>query len=135
MPNDVTHVYKRPIRFADTDAAGVAHFSRLLPIVEEAIHDFFQSRGISPLEATSAWPIVSIRTDYSSPCRFGDEISVVLCIDRLGESSLTFSFQARKGNDTACFDGAITLCHIDPSLHAPAPIPAKTRAAFASHRE
>lgn len=130
MPTDATHVYRRAIRFADTDAAGVAHFSRLLPIVEEAVHDFFHKRGIAILDAANAWPVVSIRADYSSACRFGDEISLALCIDRIGKSSLAFSFEARDPSGSTCFAGAITLCHVNPSQHAPTPIPEKTRDAL-----
>ncbi|MFM8765188.1 MAG: acyl-CoA thioesterase [Spartobacteria bacterium] len=130
MPAPATHVYRRNIRFADTDAAGVAHFSRLLAIVEEAIHDFFQIRGVPILDAANAWPVVSIHADYSAGCRFQDEITVSLSIEKIGTSSLGFSFTAAKADGTACFGGKATLCHIDPALHAPAPIPAKTRDAL-----
>jgi len=130
MPAPAIHVYRRSIRFAETDAAGVAHFSRLLVIIEEAVHDFFQSRGLPILDAATAWPVVSIHADYSAGCRFQDEITVALSVDMIGTSSLGFSFTAAKANGTACFGGKATLCHIDPALHAPAPIPAKTRNAL-----
>ena len=130
MPAPAIHVYRRSIRFAETDAAGVAHFSRLLVIIEEAVHDFFQSRGVPILDAATAWPVVSIHADYSAGCRFQDEITVALSVNMIGTSSLGFSFTAAKANGTACFGGKATLCHIDPALHAPAPIPAKTRNAL-----
>jgi acyl-CoA thioesterase FadM len=130
MPTSATHDYRRSIRFADTDAAGVAHFSRLLVIVEEAVHDFFQSRGLPILDAANAWPFVSIHADYSAGCRFQDEITVSLSMDKIGTSSLGISFAAAKADGTACFGGKATLCHIDPTLSAPAPIPEKTRNAL-----
>jgi len=130
MPASVTHVYRRHIRFADTDAAGVAHFSRLLVIIEEAVHDFFQSKALPIMDAATAWPVVSIHADYSSGCRFQDEITVSLSVDQIGTSSLGFSFAAAKADGSACFGGVATLCHIDPALHAPAPIPEKTRNAL-----
>lgn len=132
MPTPAIHVYRRSIRFADTDAAGVAHFSRLLVIIEEAVHDFFQIRGVPILDAATAWPVVSIHADYSAGCRFQDEITVALSVDMIGTSSLGFSFAVAKANGTACFGGKATLCHINPALHAPAPIPAKTRNALAA---
>jgi YbgC/YbaW family acyl-CoA thioester hydrolase len=132
MPASAIHVYRRSIRFADTDAAGVAHFSRLLVIVEEAVHDFFQSKGLPILDAATAWPVVSIHADYSAACRFQDEITVSLSMDKIGTSSLGFSFTAAKADGTACFGGKATLCHIDPSLNAPAPIPSKTRNALST---
>ena len=122
-----SHNYRRSIRFADTDAAGVAHFSRLLIIVEEAIHDFFHVRRIPIFDKMTAWPVVSIHADYSAACRFQDEISVALSLDKTGNSSLTFSFTASKADGTVCFVGQATLCHIDPAKNAPAPMLAKTR--------
>jgi len=130
MPSPATHIYRRHIRFADTDAAGVAHFSRLLVIIEEAVHDFFQSRGVPIIDAATAWPVVSIQADYSAACRFQDEITVSLSMDKIGTSSLGFSFAASKADGTACFAGKATLCHIDPTLSAPAPISEKTRNAL-----
>ena len=135
MPTSATHVYRRSIRFADTDAAGVAHFSRLLVIIEEAVHDFFQSRSVPILDAATAWPVVSIHADYSAACRFQDEITVSLSMDKIGTSSLGFSFAAAKADGTACFGGKVTLCHIDPALSAPAPIPEKTRNALGASPE
>lgn len=135
MPASATHVYRRSIRFADTDAAGVAHFSRLLVIIEEAVHDFFQSKGLHILDAATAWPFVSIHADYSAGCRFQDEITVSLSVDKIGTSSLGFSFAATKTDGTACFGGKATLCHIDPELSAPAPIPEKTRNALGASPE
>ena len=130
MPLSHSHVYRRSIRFADTDAAGVAHFSRLLIIVEEAIHDFFHARCVPIFDKASAWPLVSIHADYSAACRFQDEISVALSLDKTGNSSLAFSFNASKADGTVCFVGQATLCHIDPAKNAPAPMPAKTRDAL-----
>lgn len=130
MPVSHSHVYRRSIRFADTDAAGVAHFSRLLIIVEEAIHDFFQVRCIPILEKATAWPVVSIHADYSAACRFQDEISVALSLDKAGNSSLAFSFVASKADGTVCFVGQATLCHIDTSKKASAPISTETRKAL-----
>jgi acyl-CoA thioesterase FadM len=130
MSDPATHAYRRPIHFADTDAAGVAHFSRLLVIVEEAIHNFFESREVPILDGASAWPFVSIHADYSAGCRFQDEITVALSMAKIGTSSVAFSFTAKKADGTSCFGGTATLCHIDPSRNTPAPIPAKTRNAL-----
>lgn len=130
MSASAPHVYRRPIRFADTDAAGVAHFSRLLIIVEEAIHDFFHVREIPICDKATAWPLVSIHADYSAACRFQDEISVDLSLDKAGNSSLAFSFSASKSDGTVCFVGRATLCRIDPARNTPAPMPIKTRDAL-----
>jgi YbgC/YbaW family acyl-CoA thioester hydrolase len=130
MSAPTTHSYRRLIRFADTDAAGVAHFSRLLVIVEEALHDFFQHRGVSILDEASAWPFVSIHADYKAGCRFGDEIIVAFSLSQMRTSSLTVSFEATRKGGPLCFCGTATLCHVNPSKNTPTPIPTKTRDAL-----
>lgn len=124
MTSPAAHHYRRRVEFADTDAAGVAHFSRLLAMVEEAEHDFFRKNSWPVLSDDSAWPVVSLRIDYQSPCRFGDEIAVRLFEFTPGESSLAYSFEAAV-NGRAVFSGRATLCHISPATARPAPIPSR----------
>ena len=48
MPEDfpcIPFVRTRQVAFHDTDASGVAHFSRLLCLVEEVEHEYLRSRG------------------------------------------------------------------------------------------
>lgn len=130
MPACATHVYRRAIRFSDTDAAGVAHFSRLLVMVEEAVHDFFKSRQVAVLDTASGWPFVSIHADYTGGCRFHEEITVTLGVEKIGNSSLEISFEATKADGSVCFRGVSTLCHIDPTRNVATPIPLKTRNAL-----
>ena len=49
MPEDfpcIPFVRTRQVAFHDTDASGVAHFSRLLCLVEEVEHEYLRSRGV-----------------------------------------------------------------------------------------
>ena len=39
-------VRTRQVAFHDTDASGVAHFTRLLCLVEEVEHEYLRSRGL-----------------------------------------------------------------------------------------
>lgn len=123
MTSPAAHQYRRRVEFADTDAAGVAHFSRLLAMVEEAEHDFFRKNSWPVLSKESAWPIVGLQVDYQSPCRFGDEINIRLFNFAPGDSSLAYSFEASL-NDRPIFSGRTTICHISPETSRPSPIPA-----------
>ena len=122
MTSPATHTYRRRVEFADTDAAGVAHFSKLLTMLEEAAHDFFRKNSQPILSKESAWPVVGLRVDYKAPCRFGDEIDIRLFEFAPGESSLACSFEASV-KSTPVFSGRATLCHISPASGRPAPIP------------
>jgi acyl-CoA thioesterase FadM len=122
-------IHERRITFADTDAAGVAHFSRLASIVEEAIHAFFLKREIPVFDASTAWPIVSLVINYSAPLKFGDHVRIVLAVQKIGASSLTWAFEVYKtGCDTPAFHGTLTQCHLTPETGRPAVITDQVRA-------
>ena len=69
MPEDfpcIPFVRTRQVAFHDTDASGVAHFSRLLCLVEEVEHEYLRSRGVEVLSPDCGWPRVHVEADYSS---------------------------------------------------------------------
>lgn len=128
MPTTSIPPYERKITFAETDAAGVAHFSKLAVLVEEAIHSHFQQRGIAVIDPMTAWPIVSLHIDYKSPLRFGDKARIHLNLEKAGTASLTWTFEAHSTQEEAtppAFKGTLTQCHLDPASGSPTPIPEK----------
>jgi acyl-CoA thioesterase FadM len=71
----MAYLYQRRVAFADTDAAGVVHFSRLLCYVEEAEHALLAELKI-PLMGDDkdggGWPRVHIDCNYFAPLRPAD---------------------------------------------------------------
>ena len=127
MPEALTspahHTRTRRVEFADTDAAGVAHFSRLLTMVEETFHDWLRSLDVPILDTSHAWPVVSLSTDFSAKASFGEELAITIRPVDKGTTSLTCAFTADGRRGTA-FSGTITLCHLDPASGKPSPLPA-----------
>ena len=67
------------VRFAETDAAGLVHFTHFLRWAENAEGDFFRTRGLSVLEKTGAgtlsgFPRVAVRANFCAPARYADRI-------------------------------------------------------------
>jgi YbgC/YbaW family acyl-CoA thioester hydrolase len=122
MTSPANHIHRRRVEFADTDAAGVAHFSRLLAMVEEAEHGFFRERGIPILTAESAWPLVKTEVDFCGACRFGEEIEIRLGDFHPGKSSLVYAFEAAI-DGRKVFSGKMTKCHISPATGRAVEIP------------
>jgi len=85
------HSYKRRVSFADTDAAGVVHFSRLLCYAEEAEHDLLDKLAI-PLLSGGGWPRVHIDCDYLAPVRVGNTVEVTISPVKVGRSSVQWEF-------------------------------------------
>ena len=121
----------RRIQFADTDAAGVAHFSRLLVMVEEAEHDFLRSLQIPILTESSAWPCIALDVNYLGKCEFGDLMAIELHVTTIGRTSVTFefhAFQTTASEQTKVFSGKMVKCHILPGQPGASAIPDWIRA-------
>ena len=130
MTSPAAHIHRRRVEFADTDAAGVAHFSRLLAMVEEAEHGFFRERGIPSLTPESAWPVVKTEVDFCGACRFGEEIEIRLGNFQPGKSSLAYAFEGAI-DGRKVFSGKMTKCHISPATGRAVEISAEVLGKFA----
>ena len=131
MTSPVAYIHTRRVEFADTDAAGIAHFTRLLAMVESAEHAWFKSLQIPILSSESAWPCVSLDVTYQSKCQFGEELKIEIQLAHLGNSSMSYKFHAAKtSNPQSAFAGTLTKCHIDPATGKPKTIPDSLRIAL-----
>ena len=87
-------VYRRLVQFADTDLAGIVHFSSLFRIMEEAEHAFLRSLGLTVYESHGigvTWPRVSVKADFHSPARFEDELEVAVAVAGMTSKAVTYS--------------------------------------------
>jgi acyl-CoA thioester hydrolase len=111
---EALNAYTRRVTFADTDAAGVVHFSRILCFVEEAEHAFLLSLGFDVISEREGWPIVKVDVDYRRPLRFNDEVDVIIEPFSGGKSSVTWSFAVFVDGAIAA-EGIITTVRVDGS--------------------
>ena len=83
MPEElpcIPFVRTRQVAFHDTDASGVAHFTRLLCLVEEVEHEYLRSQGLEVLSPDCGWPRVHVEVDYASSAGLGDWLSIELSL-------------------------------------------------------
>jgi acyl-CoA thioester hydrolase len=92
-----TFRYRRKVEFRDTDAAGIVHFSVYFNYMENAEHALLRAAGTSVCAADDSgaisWPRVSAQCDFAGALKFEDEIEIEVRVARLGNKSVTFSFQ------------------------------------------
>lgn len=85
---------RKTIEFAETDMAGIVHFSNYFRYMEMAEHAFFRSLGFSvhphDPDYHGGWPRVGVECEYMKPLRFEDEIEVHLKVKKKGRRSLTY---------------------------------------------
>lgn len=107
MPSDFT--YRRRVQFAETDMAGIVHFSWYFRYMEEAEHAWWRSLGlqIAPEGHEIGWPRVAAACEFKASLKFDDEFEVHVQIESIGNRSLRYAFTLRRG-DTLIATGSMT---------------------------
>ena len=126
--------YRRLVEFADTDLAGIMHFSNYFRFVECAEHAFFRSLGYQVHTAGDdshqGWPRLDVSCKFLKPARFEQTVEVCLRIEEIRNSSLRYSFAMFLADDPTralLADGSFSIIHVDIDTSArslrKAPIP------------
>lgn len=125
-----------PVRFGDTDPAGLVYYPVLFHYCHAAMEEFFAARcGISyarlVAEKRLGFPTVNARAEFFAPFVYGDEIEVEVWVSRTGRSSATFEYRLRRASDGALCASA-TLVGVATILEGlrPVALPEDLRRAF-----
>jgi YbgC/YbaW family acyl-CoA thioester hydrolase len=104
----------RRIEFAETDMAGIVHFSNFFKMMEATEHAFFRSLGFSihghdPV-STTGWPRVNAHCDFRAPLRFEEEVEIHLLVADIRTRSVKYLFIFRRVSDgTEVATGSVTV--------------------------
>jgi acyl-CoA thioester hydrolase len=94
MPDRPAFRYRRRVHFAETDMAGIVHFSIFFRYMEEAEHALWRAAGLviaRPGEVTG-WPRVATSFDFKAPLRFEDEFEVEVRVGEATRRTLQYEF-------------------------------------------
>jgi YbgC/YbaW family acyl-CoA thioester hydrolase len=128
----------RRVEFAETDMAGIVHFSNFFRMMEATEHAFFRSLGFTihghEDGATTGWPRVSATCDYLRPLRFEEEVEIHLLVAEVRSRSIRYQFifrQPQTGLEIARGAVAAVCATVDKNTGTliPVAIPAAIRAA------
>ena len=118
---------QRRVEFADTDMAGIIHFTSFFRYMEEAEHAFFRSLGLSVVSRekvrTITWPRVTSSCEFFQPVRFEDEVAVHLWVSRKGPTSLTHTITFHKDGYLIARGRITTVCCVHGAKQKLKPIP------------
>jgi len=116
------HCYRRRVQFAETDLAGMVHFSWYLRYVEEAEHDLWREAGLSIADpaAPVGFPRVSFAIDYHAPLRFEDVFEVRIRIDEMSRRTIRYRSEITRGGTVVATSTHTAVCVRTP----PAPMEA-----------
>jgi len=146
-------VARRRVEFRDTDAAGIAHFSAFFVWMESAEHELLRAADVPLVEhvvpvpetaasppaaswpETLSWPRVNAACDYKSAIRFNDEIDIVVSLESIGRSSVTWGFRFEHDGRWVAQGRVVAVrCRLRHGLTPQAvPIPAEIQAKLAPY--
>ena len=130
-------IYRRRVQFAETDLAGLVHFTHFFRYMEEAEHALWRAAGMSIARAgePSGWPRLGAAFEFRAPLRFEDEFEVAVRIANVTSRTIQYEFTLTK-DGTLIGSGTITTAHVDKSgpvlkaLELPEHIAARLRSAI-----
>ncbi len=113
----------RRVDFADTDMAGIIHFSNYFRYMEFAEVAFLRSLGLSVAmtwgEEHLGFPRVSATCDFMRPIRFEDVVDIDVRVERVGSKSVTYAFEfTHAGQTVARGKVSAVCCRVRPGVHA-----------------
>ena len=126
-----TSIHK--IRFDDVDGAGIVYYPKFFHLCHAAFEDFFDSAAsISYPDLIRGrrlgFPTVAIDSSFTAPLTYGDTAVVELSVEKIGTTSVTFSYRIRRRRDgVACFAATVTTVLIDLDSQQPQTIPVDLR--------
>lgn len=129
-------VMTRRVQFAETDIAGVLHFSNYYRMMEEVEHAFFRTLGLCVIQPDGdrviSWPRVATRCEYFAPALFEDELELSLTIAKMSTRSITYEVEFKKnGQRVALGQTTAVCCAMENSNFQAVPIPDSIRSKLA----
>jgi len=119
MANTIT--IQRRVQWMDTDAAGIWHHSVVIRWLEEAEAELHRRLGVSD-RTFGATPRVRTEFSFPSSVQFDDLVDVTLTVSALGETSITYDLDVRRGT-TDVASGRVVAVLIDKETGEKRPWP------------
>jgi YbgC/YbaW family acyl-CoA thioester hydrolase len=107
----------RTVEFAETDMAGIMHFSNYFRWMEACESAFYRSLNLPLISFVPGqvvgWPRVNVTCDYRAPLRFNDAVEVRLYVKEIRTRAIVLLFKFRKiakgkPEPDVCAQGEIT---------------------------
>ena len=105
-------VYRRRVQFAETDLAGIVHFSVIFRYLEEAEHALWRAAGLTIADRAGeiGWPRVSAACEFRNPLRFEDEFEVRVRLGALKRRTLEYEFTIVRGTSVIAVGTMTSVC-------------------------
>lgn len=114
------HTLTDRVQFADTDMAGIVHFSNFFRYMERVEHDFFRVLGMSiwdksaeiPVEERVGWPRVHVSCDFKAPLVFEEEFTMELLVEEIRTKTIRYLVRFWKQDGTLSAEGKLVAASV-----------------------
>ena len=129
MPSEFS--ITREVEFAETDMAGIMHFTHFYRWMEVCEHEFLRSLGLSvdmkSGEVRIGWPRVKTSCRFKRPLRFEDKVELRLSVREVRDKSIVYVvnfWKEENGERVRAASGeTVAACvSFDPETHGMTPI-------------
>ena len=121
-------VYRRKVRYSDSDAQGIVFNANYLAYFDDAIADYFDAIGLRGHELHRSGFEVLVahaEVDFVTPARIGDELAVGVRVDRCGNTSVRFGLEAwKETTGETVVSGHEIYVFVDAARFEKRPVPA-----------
>lgn len=112
MPGEFRMTHR--VEFAETDLAGIMHFSNFFRLMERTEHAFLRTLGgsvhMQTPDGVIGWPRVAASCEYRQPLRFEEEVEVVLTVREKKARSVTYDFSFQKAGQEVATGSMTAVC-------------------------
>ena len=121
--------FSQKVQFKHCDPAGIVFYPRFIEMINDTVEAMFDKALGWPFEVLlrdGGVPTASIGVDFLTPSRHGDQLDIVIDIEKLERASLGLAMAALSGGSTR-FRESMTLAYVDGD-DRPQPWPDTVRA-------
>jgi YbgC/YbaW family acyl-CoA thioester hydrolase len=104
--------YRRRVQFAETDLAGIVHFSMMFRYMEEAEHALWRAAGLTVADPASelGWPRLSAACEFRNRLHFEEEFDVEVRIAAIKRRTIDYEFTIVRGDTLLAVGTMTSIC-------------------------
>lgn len=119
---------KKVLFLNESDATGVLYFAQQFKIAQETFEEFLSTQGRSwgeyLKEGEILLPVVHAEGDYLAPVQVGEEMNILLTLEKIGTTSFTLQTRLEEATSSKLL-GTTSIVHValDRKTWTKIPIP------------
>jgi acyl-CoA thioester hydrolase len=123
--------YEHRVRYSDTDHGGVVYYARYLDMLEAGRSELLRENNLTYADFEKKGfiaPVVHLEIDYHNSAVYDDLVVTETKIDKIGNSSINFSYKLYRKSDNLLIAEAKTVnVYMDWKKKKPTKVPDEIR--------